>query len=225
MNWFGRFYGTAIGKKIVVAVTGFVMVGFLVVHMLGNLLVHEGRGPTTELTKMNEYAELLRVEPMLLWALRLILLAAVVVHVVTTIRLTAQNRRARGQGYAVKRTQAATLASRTMAAGGILIAVFVVYHILHLTLGKVHSTLFVHGDVYDNVIRSFQNPFIMTGYLLAMVVVFFHLKHGVTSMCETLGVSHPRYLGLVKVLGPTLAAVLFLGFVSVPLAVFFGLVK
>ena len=225
MNGFGRFYGTALGKKVVVAVTGLIMVGFLIAHMLGNLLVHEGRGTTPETTKMNEYAELLRVEPMLLWGLRLVLLAAVLVHIVTTIKLTAQNRRARGTAYAVKKNRAATLASRTMAAGGILVAAFVVYHILHLTVGKVHTGLFTHGDVYDTVIRSFQNPVITLVYLAAVIVVFFHLKHGIVSMCETLGVSHPKYLRLVRVAGPVLAGVLLLGFASVPLAVTFGLVK
>lgn len=221
MGWFGRFYGTAIGKKLVVAVTGAIMVLFLVSHMLANLFAWEGP------EKLNGYGELLRLEPALLWGARTVLLTAVILHIVTTVQLVVANRRARSRGYAVKKSQAATWASRTMAVGGLLLAGFILYHILHFTTGTVHHAIyeqFGHGNVYARVVESFRNPFITGAYVLAMFVLCFHLWHGVKSLGETLGVSHPRYVGWFRRGGPLLAAVLFLGFISVPLGVVFGLI-
>jgi len=219
-----RFYGSAVGKKIVVALTGALLVLFLLGHSLGNLLVFEGRGETPETTKLNEYAELLRVEPAFLWGVRLVLLAAALLHVVTTVLLALQNRAARGTPYGVKKHQAAGIASRTMIYGGLLLAAFIVYHILHFTAGSVHRSLFEHGDVFSNVVRSFRNPFIAGAYLLAQVFLFLHLKHGIKSLAETLGVSHPRYVALFRRGGPALALLLAIAFSSVPLAVLLGLV-
>ena len=225
MNPLRRFYASSIGKKIVVAVTGGLLVLFLVGHMLGNLLAFEGRGGTPETTKLNEYAELLRVEPALLWALRLVLLTAAVLHILTTIKLTLDNRAAKGSRYAVTRRRSATLASRTMIYGGLLLAAFIVYHILHFTTGSVHRGLFEHGMVYDNVVRSFRNPLIVGAYLLAQAFLFLHLTHGIASLAETLGVRHPRYLALFRRGGPILALVFLVGFTSVPVAVLLGVIR
>ncbi len=225
MGWFSAFYGSSIGKKTVVAVTGLAMIGFLVGHMLGNLQVFAGRGPTPEETKLNEYAELLRMEMGLLWAMRLGLLTALVLHVVTVIKLRGENRRARPQNYAVQRYQSANAFSRFMMWGGIALLAYVVYHILHLTMGVAHPDLFEPHHVYDNVIHSFQKPLIAGVYVLATVALYFHLYHGVVSAFQTLGVSHPRHLQNVRVLGHALAVVIVVGFVSVPVGVLLRVVS
>jgi succinate dehydrogenase / fumarate reductase cytochrome b subunit len=225
MNAVARFYGTPLGKKILVAVTGAILALFLVGHVVGNLLVFEGGGHDGEPARIDSYAEFLRFDPLLLWALRVVLLTAVVLHAVTVIQLYFENRAARGSTrYAVQKRQRSTLASRTMIVGGIVLAGFVVYHILHFTTGTVHAGLFEYGRVYDNVARSFQNPFIVGAYLVAQAFLFLHLRHGILSLAETLGVSHPRYLTLFRRGGPLIALLLVLGFSSVPLAVFFGIV-
>jgi len=228
MTAIARFYGSSIGKKIIVAVTGALIILFLIVHMLGNLQVFEGRGPSVEQTRLNEYAELLRLEPALLWAFRLGLLGLIVLHVLTTLTLYFQNRAARGTSYAVKKNQASTLSSRTMVWGGVLIGAFVVYHILHLTVGTAHHdqvTQFGHHDVYSRVVYSFQHPIIALMYIAAMIVIFFHLKHAITSSAQTLGVNNPRYLSLFEKGGPVVAALLVIGFLAVPVSIWLGLVE
>ncbi|MFN8549076.1 MAG: succinate dehydrogenase cytochrome b subunit [Candidatus Eisenbacteria bacterium] len=218
------FYQSTIGKKIVVGVTGALLVGFVCVHMIGNLQAWEGPGDLHEKAKLTQYGELLRKEMAILWAARLTLIAAVVLHVVTTLRLAALNRAARPQRYAAQRTMKTTLAARTMVLGGLSLFAYVVYHILHLTAGRAHSDLFRHGDVFGNVARSFSHPVITAIYCLAMVPLFFHLRHGILSACRTLGVSHPEHLARVEQIGTLLALVVALGFASVPLGVLFGMI-
>jgi succinate dehydrogenase / fumarate reductase cytochrome b subunit len=228
MSTLGRFYRSSIGQKIVVAVTGALLVLFLIGHMLGNLQVFEGRGPTPESTRLNEYGKLLRLEPGFLWAIRLGLLVIAALHVWTTIRLTLANRRARGTAYAVKRSQAATLSSRTMIWGGLLLLAFIVLHILHFTTGHVfpsQMTQFGHEDVFSRVVVSFQNPVVALLYAAAMIVIFFHLRHGISSGVETLGVTNPRYLELFRKGGPLLAALVVLGFLAVPVLLWLGVVR
>ena len=225
MSWVSTFYGSSIGKKVVVAVTGAIMVLFLVGHMLGNLQVFAGRGPTSETTKLNEYAELLRFEIGVLWAIRIVLISTVVLHVITVLRLRTENAAARGQNYAVRHYQKANAFSRSMFWGGLALATYIVYHILHLTAGVAHASLFEPGQVYENVVRSFQNPVIAGVYVLATVFLYFHLFHGTVSLFQTLGVSHPRHLELVRKLGHFVAAVIVAGFASVPIGVLLGVVN
>jgi succinate dehydrogenase / fumarate reductase cytochrome b subunit len=225
MGWIGAFYATSIGKKIVVAVTGAILLLFLLGHMLGNLQVFAGPGPTPEQTQLNEYAHLLRAEMGLLWTVRLILIAAFLVHVFTTILLYLENRRARPVGYAVRHYRATTVYSRVMLWGGLAVLGYVVYHILHLTTGTIDPDLFDPGDVYGNVIRSFQNPWISGVYILATVALYFHLHHAFVSVFETLGVHHPRHLEWVKRGARVLAVVIVVGFVSVPIGVLLRIVE
>ncbi len=219
------FYRSTVGKKIVVAATGVAMASFLLAHMLGNLQVFAGRGATPETTKLNEYAELLRTEMALLWVARLGLITAVVLHAVTVAQLAVRNRAARPTPYKVFRTSQASLASRTMLWGGLAVLFYVVYHVLHFTVGSAHSDLFTPGDVYDNVVRSFQHPVIALVYIAAQIALFFHLSHGVQSAFRTLGVSHPGHISVVTKAGLAFAAIVTLGFVSVPVAVWAGLVR
>lgn len=225
MSWLAAFYASSIGKKIIVALTGLVMIGYLVAHMLGNLQVFAGRGPTIEATKLNEYARLLRVEMGLLWTIRLVLLGSLVLHVVTTIKLAAENRSARPERYQFRRYRSANLFSRTMLWGGVALFSYVVYHILHLTLGRAHPGLFVHGDVYGNVIRSFQRPAIVIIYLFATVALYFHLHHGAASLVDTLGISHPRHRGAFRTLARATAAAICVGFAAVPVGVLLRVVR
>jgi succinate dehydrogenase / fumarate reductase cytochrome b subunit len=228
MNWLGRFYGTSIGKKYVVAVTGLLLVFFLVAHVLGNLLAFDGRGESGGNPKLNEYGEFLRFEIVLLWIFRIGLLVAAVLHAITTVKLTLENRAARGERYAVKKNQASTLASRTMIWGGLLLLAFIVYHLLHFTVGAVHPGQFARygaHDVYSRVVESFQNPVISLVYLAGLVFLFVHLVHGIRSVPETLGLTHPRYLQWARQGGPVVALIIAGGFASVPLAVWFGILK
>jgi succinate dehydrogenase / fumarate reductase, cytochrome b subunit len=225
MGWIGSFYRSSIGKKIVVAVTGIIMYLFLIIHMLGNLQVFEGPGHAGGKARLDAYAELLRVEPGILWAFRLVLLAAVVLHTITILQLWSDNRAARGGKYLVTKRRAATVSSRTMIWGGLLIAAFIVFHILHFTTGTILSGNYEHGMVYANVVKSFQNPLVAGLYLVAMVVIFFHIKHGIVSGFQTLGTSHPRYLAFVEKAGPVLAFLITAGFALTPIFVLAGLVK
>lgn len=228
MTGWGRFYATSIGKKWTVAITGIVLIGFLVVHALGNLLAFEGGGDGPEDARLNVYARVLRFEPVVLWGIRLTLLAAAVLHVVTTIRLALENRRARTHGYAMRRHQTATWASRTMIWGGLLVLAFIVYHLLHFTTGTAHAALFRRygaEDVYGRVVASFHNPFITAVYLGAMGVILAHLWHGAKSAPETLGLTHPRAVVWVRRGAPLFALVLVLAFVAVPVAVWLGIVE
>jgi len=225
MGWLRTFYGSSIGKKITVAATGVIMVLFLIGHMMGNLLIFEGPGEAGEPARLNQYAEILRFEPLVLWIIRLALLGAVVLHVITVIQLSLENRRARAVQYAVKKPQAATLSSRTMLWGGFLVGAFIVFHILHFTTGTINSAQYEHLKPYHNVVASFRNPIFAGLYMLAMIVIFFHLNHGIQSGFETLGVTHPRYVALVRKGGPILAFVIAAGFLLVPLAVLAGWVK
>lgn len=219
------FYGTSVGKKVIVALTGAFMVLFLMAHMIGNLQVFEGRGVAPELTKLNQYAELLRKEIAILWGFRLALLGSVFLHVMTTIQLTWQNREARPVEYASRKWVETTPASRMMIWGGIALGLYIVYHVLHFTTGTVHGDLYTHGDVYDNVIRSFQRPWISAVYIVAQVALFFHLYHGVLSAAQTLGVSHPTYLDFAKKAGVALSLIISLGFLIVPVSVLLGFVS
>ena len=225
MSWVSTFYGSSIGKKTIVAVTGAIMVLFLIGHMLGNLQVFAGPGTATEPAKLDEYAELLRFEIGILWAIRVALITTVVLHIITVVKLRAENSAARGQNYAVRHYQRANAFSRSMFWGGLALFAYIVYHILHLTAGVAHASLFEHGHVYANVIRSFQQPLIAGVYVVATVCLYFHLFHGVVSLFQTLGVSHPRHLQAVEKFGHALAAIIVIGFASVPIGVLLGVVK
>ncbi|MEZ4846091.1 MAG: succinate dehydrogenase cytochrome b subunit [Bdellovibrionota bacterium] len=159
---------STVGQKTIVAVTGLMLVGFLFFHMLGNIQMFAGAGETPELTKMNEYAALLKREPALLWMARLGLLAAAAAHILFTISLTRRNRASRPVSYANKKTYS-TLQSRTMIYGGLFLLFYIIYHLMHFTLGTVHKDLLHGHDVYQSVVDSFQQPSIAIVYILAMV--------------------------------------------------------
>jgi len=212
---------STIGRKLVMAVTGLVLFGFVFAHMLGNLQMflpdHEA---------INHYGKFLRefLHGGGIWVARGGLLLAVGLHMWSAWSLTRTNWRARPIAYKAVTPDASTYASRTMRWGGVILLLFIVYHLLHLTVGTVHPA-FVEGDVYRNVIVGFSKWPVALFYVLAMLCLGLHLRHGVWSMLQTLGVSHPRWDALRKTAATIFAVVVVLGFVSVPLAVLAGVLR
>lgn len=200
------------------AVTGLILVGFVVVHMAGNLGVLSGA------EKFNHYAALLRTSMPLLWTARLVLLASVLLHVRAAVQLYALKAAARPVGYAKKAYRTASFASRFMIWSGYALGAFVVYHLLHFTTGTVHHE-FIEGNVFHNVTSAFKNPVIAGIYLVSMGFLFMHLQHGLYSFTQSLGLSHPRYSGLAKSVAYAIAAVVAAGFAAVPIAVLAAVVK
>lgn len=209
---------TTVARKVVMALTGVILTGFVLIHMTGNLLLYQGP------EALNHYADLLQSKPPLVWTARLVLLASVALHIWAATTLTLANWAARPVGYRKTAYEASTYASRTMRWGGPLLLLFIVYHLLHFTVGAVHPD-FVRGDVYHNVVIGFQNPLVAFFYVLSMVALSLHLFHGVESMLQTIGLSHPKYNGLRSMIGAAYAAVVTVGNLSFPLSVFFGLVR
>lgn len=218
MNGLGRFLGSTIGKKVVMAVSGLVWVGYIVVHMAGNLLAHAGP------SAINDWAAFLKSTLPLLWGTRILLVVALVAHVHAAYSLKRLDRLSRPVGYARMKHPASTLASRMMGWGGVLLLVFLVYHILELTVGVVHP-VFSHTDVYGNLVRYLRTWWIGLFYLVAMVALAAHLYHGVWSMFQTVGAVHPRYDRLRRTVATLVAIVVPVGFASIPLAILFGLLR
>lgn len=208
----------SIALKAVMAVTGFVLYGFVFVHMVGNLQLYQGP------EKINAYAALLKSVPAVLWGFRAVLLGSVVVHAGAAFILWRRNRAARPVGYASQDFQAATITSRTMFWTGPMIGLFVVYHLLHLTVGSVHPS-FSHTDVYSNLVTAFSNPAVSIFYILAMVALGFHLFHGAFSLFQTLGLKTPKYEKPLKAVLMVVSTVIVVVNISFPIAVLAGLVR
>ncbi len=218
-------YRTSVGKKIVMAGTGLVLLLFVIGHMLGNLKIFTGQ------KHFDEYAAFLRTvgEPLLpysalLWIARIILLVAVTWHIAAAVQLTLMSRAAREVQYTRSERLAFSYASYTMRWGGVVILAFVIYHLLHFTFGTVHRT-FIHGKVYDNVVSGFQVWPVAIAYILAMVTLALHIYHGLWSSFQTLGINNPRYNSWRRPLARTLAVAIFIGYVSVPVAVLAGFLR
>jgi len=215
------FYGTSVGKKVVMAVTGFIVFGFVFVHMLGNLQIFLGPD------KINGYAAFLKSSQAFLWAFRGTLLLAVILHILSATLLTLQSWAARPEGYAVRKYRESTYAARTMRWGGPNIALFVIYHLLHFTTGQLHPTApsFDGHAVYNNVVLGFQVWWVAAVYIVAVSFVGLHLYHGVWSLLQTLGAAHPKYNRWRRVFAVVFAEVVWAGMVAVPLAVQAGMIK
>jgi succinate dehydrogenase / fumarate reductase, cytochrome b subunit len=214
------FVGSTIGRKVIMAVTGAILFGFVLVHMIGNLQVY--LGPEA----LNHYGVFLRemLHGAGLWIARAVLLAAVVLHIWSATSLTLTSRRARPEGYRKEKWKESTYASRTMRWGGVILLLFVIYHLLHFTTGTLHQS-FIEGDVYHNFVAGFRNVWVSAFYIFAMLALGLHLRHGLWSMCQTLGVSHPRYIRMAHVGAWIFAAIVVIGNISFPLAVLAGIVR
>jgi succinate dehydrogenase / fumarate reductase cytochrome b subunit len=212
-----RFWDTTIGKKAVMAVSGVVLAGFVAAHLLGNLQIFLGP------ERFNGYARALKALPELLWAVRITLIVSVVVHIWSSIQLAVVKSEARPLGYVRSKSIASSYASRTMYMSGPLIAAFVIYHLMQFTFG-VGGTPYMESDPYGNVINGFRVPAVSLFYVIAMGLLCLHLRHGLSSMVQTLGFDHPRYTARLKALAVLVATLMFFGFVSIPIAVMAGVI-
>ncbi len=219
-------WGSSVGKKIMMAVTGVILIGFIVAHMVGNLKVFMGADA------FNHYAEGLRSfgAPFLahgqaLWIARIVLLVAVVIHIAAATVLTLQSKRARPVAYKkYAGDMVFSYASRTMVWGGIIILLFVIYHLLHFTTGDVHPD-FIPGNAYHNFVSGFQSVPAALVYILAMIPLGLHLYHGFWSMLQTLGANNDKYNHLRRPIAAGLALLVTLGNLSFPIAVLSGVLK
>ncbi len=213
------FWRTAVGKKIVMAITGVIMIAFLIGHVVGNLLVFRGA------EGLNAYAAFLKHNVGPLWTIRVVLFVSVVLHIVAVVQLYRLDRKARPEAYALYRPQAATLASRTMRIGGLIIALFVVFHLLHFTTGTVRPAAFDETNVYQNMIGGFRVWWVVLLYVVAMIFIGLHLVHGAWSWLRTLGFSRAKAHPLHRPIAAALAILIWAGFTSIPVAIFLGLVR
>lgn len=214
------FWQSTNGKKIVMGVTGAILFAFVTGHMLGNLQIFAGP------EHLNAYGHLLHSLGELLWPVRITLLAAVALHILAAVQLWALNQKARPVAYARKEAIAASYASRTMYWSGPIVLAFVIFHLLQFTAGVIHpGSQFIEGDVYHNVVAGFQVWWVSAWYIFAVSLLGVHLSHGISAMFQSLGLSHPRYTPLVKKAAVAIAALLVLGFISVPISVLLEVVK
>ena len=215
-------YRSSVGKKVLMAVTGFIWFGFLVGHMVGNLKLYNGA------EHFNEYAHHLRLigVPLLppsgyLWAFRAFVFTAFLIHVIMAWETSKASWDARSTKYRNQENLSFSFTSRFMRWGGVFILIFMAFHILHLTTGQLHPN-FVEGAAYENTILGLSNPWIAAFYMLALVAVCAHLYHGLWSMFQSLGAAHPKYHRFRRPFAIIMAAVIFIGFISVPVAVLTG---
>jgi succinate dehydrogenase / fumarate reductase, cytochrome b subunit len=219
------FYQSSIGKKFVVATTGVILILYVLGHLLGNLQIYLGPD------RINTYAKFLHDLGPILWAIRVFLLAAFVTHIIATIDLALQNRRAKPQKYAVAGYQRSSIASRTMIISGLIVLCFVIYHLLQFTLlwtdpefRKLHDSLGRH-DVYRMLVLGFRHPLVSLFYVLGLFLLANHLSHGFASIIQTLGINNRKMAGFVSNGGQILAWLVFAGYVSIPAAILLGIVS
>jgi len=228
MNRIQALYATTIGKKMVAAITGLILFGFLLGHVAGNLKVFTGSSGAG-VPHIDEYGQFLKVAgaPFLpammgLWIARLVLLGALILHVVSVAQLAMLSAEARPIGYVKTKRRAASLPALWMMFSGGLILVFVIFHILHFTTGTIQLGEFAHGYVYNNLSNSFSNPIVAIGYVLVMLVLGFHLNHGIWSLFQTLGLDNPDRNKQLRMLSTGITVAIVLGFMAVPIAFMSG---
>ncbi|MEM9695154.1 MAG: succinate dehydrogenase cytochrome b subunit [Myxococcota bacterium] len=211
---------TSIGKKMVMAVSGLIMFGFLIGHMAGHLQMF--LGPTA----YNEYAKFLHDTKPLLWGTRVVLLAAIGAHMVTAAQLYSRNNQARSSRYHVQKDAVTSYAAKAMYLSGPTLLLFIVWHLAHFTLG-FSAGLYEHSppdlaglpNIYHNMVQSFAVPWMTAIYIFAQVLVGLHLYHGAWSMFQTLGINHRRYNETLRSSASALALAVVAGFIAVPLAI------
>ncbi|MGD0646888.1 MAG: succinate dehydrogenase cytochrome b subunit [Acidobacteriaceae bacterium] len=225
INQIAALWDSMIGKKVVMAITGAVLVLFVIMHMIGNLKILSGPD------NINAYAVFLREvgRPelgygQLLWIVRIILLICVILHVTAVIQLTRMNQVARPVAYNVKKSLRTTIAAQTMRCGGVVLLAFIIFHLLHLTAGAVgfRPGQFKHLAVYQNVIAGLSSWPVAIFYIVAMAALSMHLHHGIWSAFQTLGFNTSRNTRILQTLCRLIALAVFLGFVSVPVSVLAG---
>jgi succinate dehydrogenase / fumarate reductase, cytochrome b subunit len=219
-----RYLQTSVGKKFLMAASGAALIGFVIAHLAGNLQIFMGQ------EALNRYGALLQANTELLWPMRLVLIAAVLIHIVTSIQLSAEARAARPIAYAKKDYIKASLASRTMLISGLMVFGFIIYHLLHFTFLKVHPQYSgltdANGrhDIYSMVVLSFQQPLISLAYIVPIFFLCAHLSHGIGSMFQSLGINSLKLRPVLSSWAPRVAWLIFAGYAAIPLACFFKLI-
>ena len=215
------FWQSTNGKKIVMALTGAMMFLFVIGHLLGNLLVFAGRA------QINVYAQFLHFDGTLLWLVRSILIVALVLHVVATVQLALRNKRARPIGYLRKEAINSSYASRTMYWSGPIVLAFIIFHLLQFTAGYIHpEATFIAGDVYYNLVTGFQVWWVSAWYVFAICLLGLHLRHGLWSMLQSVGLAHSLLKERVlKQVALIVAVLIVLGYISIPISILMGFVK
>jgi succinate dehydrogenase / fumarate reductase cytochrome b subunit len=216
---------SSVGKKILMAVTGQVMILFIILHLIGNSTLYFGW--------LNAYAEHLHDLPLLVWVYRIVMLILFLLHVIIGIKLYLDNRSAKPEAYAVKKRLNRTFASDTMIWSGILIAVFLMYHLLHFTVqiinpemsSRANVDVLGRPDVLKMVILNFQDVSLIFLYTVSMVSVFLHLKHGIQSSFQSLGLNNEATLPVIIKTGTIAAIILFFGYIAIPMVILLGMVK
>jgi succinate dehydrogenase / fumarate reductase cytochrome b subunit len=239
-NLYDMIFGSSIGKKWIVAITGILLILFLIGHLVGNLqifldagMVAEGKEPTW----INSYAHKLMTFP-LLWPIRIGLFAIFALHVFTTILLVKENRAARANRVGKEQRVQAKWATRTMAVSGLIVLSFVVFHILHFTTKDIPGKDYTElpkveiksaeepvTDVYSMMVAGFAVPWVAWLYIVAMALLCTHLSHGFYSVFQTLGINGPKLDPFLRICGYAFAILIFVGFTSIPLAVQAGAIK
>ena len=218
----GQLLTSNVGLKVLMAVTGSIYVGFVFVHMVGNLLVFAGDGGQA----LNDYGHFLQEGTHgAIWAFRLVMLAAIGGHIYAAVATSRNASAARPVGYAAgRKSQAANWASLTMRYGGLTLLLFILFHLAHFTLGVVQPELFTYGDVYGNLVRAFQQPGLVALYVVAMVALGLHLYHGIFSGLQTLGVA-PHLDSVRRGIAGGYALTVVLGNISIPTFILLEVVK
>ncbi len=212
-----RFFDATIVKKAVMAITGIILFAFVVGHLLGNLQVFLGPA------RINAYAAFLKSNLEVLWFVRTVLLVSVLAHIIVTIQLAGLKAKARPVGYVKKQNPHTSVASRSMYYSGPMIAAFVIYHLLDLTIGAGHPH-FAEGEVYANLVYGFQQIPVSIAYIVAIGLLCLHLNHGIYSLFQTLGWAHPKYMPRIKRAATVISILLFLGYISIPVSVMAGVI-
>jgi succinate dehydrogenase / fumarate reductase cytochrome b subunit len=212
---------TSVGKKALLAVSGVILFGFVIVHMLGNLQVF--LGPEV----YNHYAETVKGNAALLWGARSVLLVALVTHVALVIQLYRRSLTARPIGYRVKKNIATTYAAATMKYSGPALLLYILFHLAHFTFPGMALGHYEHSpmDVYGNFVNAFQIPWVALLYVTANLLLGMHLYHGGFSLLQSLGLNHPRYNDRAKLGARAFALAVTAGNVAMPLAVLFRIIK
>jgi succinate dehydrogenase / fumarate reductase cytochrome b subunit len=222
-----NFLKSSILSKVVMALTGVILVLYVLGHMAGNLQIFAGQD------QLNTYAVALHSTGALLWIIRAFLLICFFLHIITSLYLKKLNLDARPDKYVYNNTVQATLSSRTMIWTGLLVFFFVLYHVLHFTTGDVQPENFKdhfldaagRPDVYTMVILGFKNVLVSISYILAVIFLAFHLNHAMGSMFQTLGINHPTYTPIINKSSVALSVIIAIGYLSIPLSVLFGIIK
>src|SRR5688572_11685847 len=227
MNLFSRIWNSSLGKKYIMAITGCALFVFVLGHMVGNLQIFLGW------ESINRYGAFLQSTGELLWMVRIGLLVMVILHIVSAVRLTAENRAARGQSYVAYKPVGSSYASRTMMMSGLIIAAFIIYHLLHFTVQtreinftgrNFHDLVDAKGrhDVFAMMVLGFQHPAVSLFYVVAMALLCLHLSHGVSSMFQSMGWKKNYYKAALDKGAKLVAILIFAGYVFIPIAILLG---